>query len=208
MCTLRREALLDCIKTTFKRHCDIRWSSMRQAVATLQKNLPSVHKVLQHMSDTANNWTTDTASRAMILLRRIDYKFVCLLEMWSEVLVKLEYTNKSLQGKRAALEVASSLLSGLANNIEHLHDEGVHKYAAKNVCDSMFIKSKFTLKRLRKVKGMAGEMAEDEAHLICTEKSFALECFKLNDRLKSEIKIRSDIYHTFSSEFPVRKGLK
>ncbi|GBN99842.1 hypothetical protein AVEN_155775-1 [Araneus ventricosus] len=144
--TLRREALLDCIKTTLKRHCDIRWSCRRQAVATPQKNLPSVHKVLQHMTDRANNWTTDTASGAMILLRQIDYKFVCLLEMWSEVLVKLECTNKSLQGKRSALEVASSLLSGLAVDIEHLRDERVHKHAAKNVCDSMSIKSNFTLK--------------------------------------------------------------
>ncbi|GBM07343.1 hypothetical protein AVEN_187884-1 [Araneus ventricosus] len=53
---------LDCIKMIFKRHCDTRWSSRRQAVAALQKNLPSVHKVLQRMTDRPNNWTTDTAS--------------------------------------------------------------------------------------------------------------------------------------------------
>ncbi|GBM14811.1 hypothetical protein AVEN_99856-1, partial [Araneus ventricosus] len=128
--------------------------------------------------------------------------------MWSEVLVKLECTNKSLQGKSAALEVASSLLSALANNIQHLHDEGVHKYAAKakTVCNSMSIKSSFTVKRLRKVKKMAGEMAEDEAHLICAEKSFKLECFKVYDRLISEIKSRSDIYHTISSDFSFLSG--
>ncbi|GBM93070.1 hypothetical protein AVEN_21410-1 [Araneus ventricosus] len=68
--TLRWEALLDCIKTSLKRHCDTRWSSRRQAVTALQENLlPSVHKVLQHVTDRANNWTTDTASDAMILLR-------------------------------------------------------------------------------------------------------------------------------------------
>ncbi|GBN20243.1 hypothetical protein AVEN_177255-1 [Araneus ventricosus] len=203
MSTLRWEALLDCIKTTLKRHCDTRWSSRRQAVTALQKNLSSVHKVLLHMTDRANNWTTDTASGAMILLRQIDYEFMCLLEMWSEVLVKLDYTNKSLQGKSATLDVASSLLSGLAKNIQHLRDEGVRKYEAKakNVCDSMSIKSSFAVKRLRKVKKMSGEMAEDDAHLICTEKSFELECFKVYDRLISEIKSRSDIYHTISSDF-------
>ncbi|GBO33437.1 hypothetical protein AVEN_119250-1 [Araneus ventricosus] len=206
MSTLRREALLNCIKTTLKRHCDIRWSSRRQAVTALQKNLPSVHKLLQHMTDRANNWITDTASGAMILLRQIDYEFVCLLEIWSVVLVKLDCTNKSLQEKSATLDVASSLLSGLAKNIQHLHDEGVHKYAAKNVCDSMSIKSSFTHKRLKKVKGMAGEMAGDEVHLICAEKSFELECFKLYDRLISEIKSRSDIYHTISSDFSFLSG--
>ncbi|GBL91765.1 hypothetical protein AVEN_71400-1 [Araneus ventricosus] len=85
MSTLRWETLLDCIKTTLKRYCDTRWSSRRQAVTALQNNQPSVHKILQHMTDRANNWTTDTASGAIILLRQIDYKFVCLLEMWLEM---------------------------------------------------------------------------------------------------------------------------
>ncbi|GBL97490.1 hypothetical protein AVEN_162952-1 [Araneus ventricosus] len=94
MSTLRWEALLDCIKTTLKRHCDTRWSSRRQAVTALQENhLPSVHKVLQHVTDRANNWTTDTASDAMILLRQIDYEFVCLLEMWSEVQLNRDIAN-------------------------------------------------------------------------------------------------------------------
>ncbi|GBN89160.1 hypothetical protein AVEN_214766-1 [Araneus ventricosus] len=96
--------------------------------------------------------------------------------MWAEVLVKLDCTNKSLQGKSANLDVASSFLSCLAKNIQHLRDEGVPKYAgkAKNICDSMSNESSFTVKRLRKVKRMTGEMAEDEAHLICAEKSFEL----------------------------------
>ncbi|GBM30429.1 hypothetical protein AVEN_203006-1 [Araneus ventricosus] len=61
-----------------------------------QPNWLDGHGTIQHMIDRANNWTTKTASGAMVLLRRIDYEFVCLLEMWSEVLVKLDYTNKSL----------------------------------------------------------------------------------------------------------------
>ncbi|GBM02951.1 hypothetical protein AVEN_269865-1 [Araneus ventricosus] len=160
------------------------------------------------MTDRVNNWTTDTVFGAMILLRQIDYEFVCLSEIWSEVLVKLDCTNKSLQGKSATLYVASSLLTGWAKNIQHLPDEGVHKYAdkAKNVCDSMSIKSSFTVKRLRQVKRMAGEIAEDEAHLVCAEKSFELECFKVYDRLISEIKSRSDICHTISSDFSFLSG--
>ncbi|GBN13070.1 hypothetical protein AVEN_113846-1 [Araneus ventricosus] len=65
----------------------------------------------------------------------------------------------------------------------------------------MSIKSSFTLK-IKKGKGMAG----DEAQLICAEKSFELECFKLYDRLISEIKSRSDIYHTISSDFSFLSG--
>ncbi|GBM24184.1 hypothetical protein AVEN_4938-1 [Araneus ventricosus] len=96
----------------------------------------------------------------MIHLRQIDYEFVCLLEMCFEVLVKLDCTNKSLQGSSATIDVAPSLLSGLAKNIQHLREEEVHKHAAKakDVCDSMSIKRSFTIKRLRKVKRMAGEM--------------------------------------------------
>ncbi|GBM48142.1 Cathepsin L [Araneus ventricosus] len=68
---------------------------------------------------------------------------------------------------------------------------------ARKVCESMPMKRSFTVKRLRKVK----RMAEDEAHSICAEKSFELKCFKVYDRLISEIKSRSDIYHTISSDF-------
>ncbi|GBM96053.1 hypothetical protein AVEN_111447-1 [Araneus ventricosus] len=82
--------------------------------ASCANRVPSIQKVLQHMTDRDNKWTTDTASGAMILLRQTDYEFVCLLEMWSEVLVKLYCTNKSLQRKSATLDVASSLLSGYA----------------------------------------------------------------------------------------------
>ncbi|CAL1298137.1 unnamed protein product [Larinioides sclopetarius] len=128
--------------------------------------------------------------------------------MWSEVLVNLDCTNKSLQGKSATIDVTSSLLSGLAKSIQYLRDEGVQKYTdkAKNVCDSMSIKSIFSIKRLRKVKRMAGEMTQDEAHLICAEKSFKLECFKVYDKLISEIETRSDIYHTIFSDFNFLSG--
>ncbi|CAL1300149.1 unnamed protein product [Larinioides sclopetarius] len=128
--------------------------------------------------------------------------------MWSEVLVKLDCFNKSLQGKSATIDVTSNLLSGLAKSIQYLSDEGVQKYTdkAKNVCDSMSIKSIFSIRRLRKVKRMAGETTQDEAHLICAEKSFKLECFKVYDKLISEIVTKSDIYHTISSDFNFLSG--
>ncbi|GBM11565.1 hypothetical protein AVEN_180126-1 [Araneus ventricosus] len=53
---------------------------------------------------------------------------------------------------------------------------------------------------------MAGEVAEDQAHFICAKKSFQLECLKAYDRLISEIKSRSDIYHTISSDFSFLSG--
>ncbi|GBN93649.1 hypothetical protein AVEN_259050-1 [Araneus ventricosus] len=157
MSSLSWEALLDCMKTTLKTHCDTRWSSRRQAVTALQKNLPSVHK------------------------------------------------------ENATLDIELSLLSGLSKNIKHLRDKAVHNLRdeaakVKTVCDSMPIRSSFTVKGLRKVKKMAGEMAEYEAHLICAEKSFELECFKVYDRLISEIKSRSDIYHTAFSDFSFLSG--
>lgn len=206
--TLRWEALIGCLKTTLKRHCDTRWSSRRQAVTALKKNLSSVHKVLQNMADRDNDWNTDTLSGAMKLLRQIDYEFVCLLEMWSDVLISLDCTNKSLQGKGTTLDVASSLLSGLAKKVEDLRKEGIKKYTekAKAICDSMAIQSSFAVKRLRKVKRMAGETAEDEAHLLSSDKSFEIECYTVFDRIVSEMEKRAHIYHTVSSDFSFLSG--
>lgn len=106
------------------------------------------------MADRTNDWNTDTVSGAMKLLKQIDYEFVCLIEMWSEVLISLDCTNKSLQGKTITLDVTSSLLSGLAKKIESIRKVGITKYIekAKLVCDTMKIPSGFSPKRLRKVK--------------------------------------------------------
>ncbi|XP_054267047.1 52 kDa repressor of the inhibitor of the protein kinase-like [Macrosteles quadrilineatus] len=206
--TIRWEALLDCVKTTLKRHCETRWSSRRQAVTALQKNLPSVFKVLQNMADRSNNWNSDTTCGATNLLRQIDFEFVCLLEIWTDVLISLDCTNKSLQGKTVTLDVASSLLSGLAKQIQHLREQGVQKYIdnAKLICTSMSIDSSFAEKRLRRVKKMSGEMAEDEAHLISSEKIFERECYSVFDKLMSEMDNRSHIYHNISSDFSFLSG--
>lgn len=120
------------------------------------------------MADRNNNWNSDTTCGAMNLLRQIDFEFVCLLEIGTDVLISLDCTNKSLQGKTVTHDIASSLLSGLAKKIKYLREQGVRKYTdkAKLICASMSIKHSFTEKRLGRVKKMAGEMAEDEAHLI------------------------------------------
>lgn len=206
--TLRWEALLGALKTTLKRHCDTRWSSRRQAVIALKNNLLSVHNILQNMADRDNDWNTDTVSGAIKLLNHIDYEFVCLLEMWSDVLISLDYTNKSLQGKSITLDAASSLLTGLAKKVEDLRKEGTKKYTekAKATCGSLEITSCFRVKRLRKVKRMAGEMAEDESHLLSAEKSFERECFVVFDRISSEMDKRANIYHSVSSDFNFLSG--
>jgi hypothetical protein len=145
--------LLSCLKTTLKRHCDTRWSSKRQAVTAVEKNLKSVHMLLQDMALTSkDNWNAETVSGAINFLKQIDFKFVCLLQMWCDVLSKIDCTNKSLQEKSITLDVAASLLSGLTKTIQFLRDEGVQKYTtkAKVVCDDIGIESSFPMKRPEK----------------------------------------------------------
>lgn len=143
-------------------------------MTALQNNLPSVVKVLQKMADRNNNWNSDTTCGAMNLLRQIDFEFVSHLEIWTDVLISFDCTNKSLQGKTVTLDIASSLLSGLAKKIKYLRKQGVRKYTdkAKLICASMSIKNSFAEKRLGRVKKIAGKMAEDEAHLISPDKTF------------------------------------
>jgi len=108
--TTRWEALLSCLKTTLKRHCDTKWFSKRQAVTAVEKNLKSVHMLLQDMALTSkDNWNAETVSGAINFLKQIDFKFVCLLQMWCDVLSKMDCTNKSLQEKSITLDVAASI---------------------------------------------------------------------------------------------------
>ena len=78
--TSRWNMLKNVINITLKKHSDIRWSSKKQAISALHTNIISITMILKQMRDTTN-MNYDTIDGCNQILRLIDLKFLCLLNI-------------------------------------------------------------------------------------------------------------------------------
>ena len=65
----------------------------RQAITSVEKNMKGLYTALQKMTNN-QEWNNDTVYGASSIIKNIDFKFICLLHMWSEILISVDYTNK------------------------------------------------------------------------------------------------------------------
>ena len=85
--------------------------------------LVNVHFVFHKMS-TDKSMNSDTASGAKRLLKAVglDFKFICLLCMWSRILTPSDRINKSLQAKHLSVLDASKMVKRLVDTLKNLRD--------------------------------------------------------------------------------------
>ena len=57
-----------------------------------------------------NIWNSNTVFGVMHILNQTDFEFVCFLQMWSEVLITIDFT---LKAKDILLDLAAKLVEGL-----------------------------------------------------------------------------------------------
>lgn len=113
--------LKNVINVTLKKHSDIRWSLKKRAISTLHTNIISIAMILKQMRDTTN-MNYDTIDGCNKILRLIDLKFLCLLNIWNKILTHIDKINKSLQTKDITIDMASKMLNGLYDSIQEIRD--------------------------------------------------------------------------------------
>lgn len=64
----------------------------------------------------------ETKSTAKNLLQLINFDFLCLLNIWNQILSSIDRVNQALQNKSLSLEKASNLLLGLKNGLQEIRD--------------------------------------------------------------------------------------
>jgi len=64
----------------------------------------------------------DTNDGCNQILRLIDIKFLCLLNIWNKILTHIDKINKFLQTKDITIDMASKMLNGLYNSIQEIRD--------------------------------------------------------------------------------------
>ncbi|XP_025414186.1 zinc finger MYM-type protein 1-like [Sipha flava] len=100
--TTRWKILMDTLKISLKGHSDTRWASKAQAVKAMNSQIKEVFKVLQNISDSELN--LETKSTAKNLLQLINFDFLCLLNIWNQILSSIDRVNQALQNKSLSLE--------------------------------------------------------------------------------------------------------
>ena len=183
-------------------HSDTRWTSRAAAVNALFEQLVNVHSVLHKMS-TDKSVNSDTASGAKRLLKAVDFKFICLLCMWSRILTLIDRINKSLQAKHLSVLDASKMVKGLVDTLTNLRDSESSDVLskAKDVAQKLDLEPVFSTKRKRKVKRLFDELAEDENQTLSDEQMLDKDCKSVFDSIIGHISWRYASLHAVATDF-------
>ena len=100
----------------------------------LHTQIIDVFKLLLDISQDSS-LNAETVSGTKDLVEQIDLTFICLLDIWYQILSLIDWVNRSLQAKNISLDVASKQLRGLIASIQMLHDKGV-----KGIIESVKVK--------------------------------------------------------------------
>ena len=135
---------------------------------------------------------SDTASGAKRLLKAVDFKFICLLCMWSRILTLIDRINKSLQAKHLSVLDASKMVKGLVDTLKNLRDSESSDVLikAKDVAQKLDLEPVFSTKRKRKVKRLFDELAKDENQTPSDEQMLDKDCKSVFDSIIGHISWR------------------
>lgn len=119
--TNRWTILMKTLKVSLKGHSDTRWSSKSNAIKSLNTQIKEVYGVLQNMI--VNSINAETSYSAQSLLKNIDLKFLFYLDVWNQILGKIDRVTKALQIKNLTLDKAAILIQGLKNSLQELRNK-------------------------------------------------------------------------------------
>lgn len=112
--TLRWDRLKNTLSITLKRECETRWSSRNDAVKVVFLNVKDIIKLLDDMSNDANENRSTRADALNLYERLMTYDFLYLSKFWHDVLSKIDVTQKRLQNPHI-------LFSDAALDLQSLH---------------------------------------------------------------------------------------
>ncbi len=83
-----------------------RWSAKKKAVCNLHTQIGNVIVVLKDIvSDRSMN--SETVDGAKVILKLIDFKFLALLDFWSQIMTFIDRENMTLQTKALSIDTAA-----------------------------------------------------------------------------------------------------
>ncbi|XP_063777050.1 uncharacterized protein LOC134926333 [Pseudophryne corroboree] len=202
--TSRWETLNRILKITLQAQSDTRWSSEASAVRSLSDQLPGVLDELYEIYENSGS-CPEAVSWADELIDQINFKYVCFLIMWRQILSSVDTVSQALQQKGVSVDQAAKLIGRLVNVLQQMREEGVDPIMkeAANLAQSMDLPVEFPVKR--KITIHKNE-AKDEDFDTTNEQDFRRRFINLIDALIARFKWRCEILTEISSDFEFLTG--
>jgi hypothetical protein len=111
-----------------KGHSNTRRSSKYNSIHAFRTQLPQILKTLHTIAEGTDEWrtyTSDSISSAKIILKMINFEFICLLVVWHHLFRSIDNVNRILQEKTVSIEVASKHLQGLVNFLNYFRQNQI-----------------------------------------------------------------------------------
>ena len=150
----------------------------------------------------------ETLCGAKELIKQFDFVFLCLLDLWYQILSLIDRENQSLQSKNISVDTASKHLSGLAKSIQNLKEQGIDNIisAPEVMTNKIKIHPDFADKSKRKAKRATLEEAEDESNLLTPVNDFQRQSNTVFDSILTQLQWRFETMSKVSSNFNFLSG--
>ncbi|XP_065654874.1 uncharacterized protein LOC136081484 [Hydra vulgaris] len=158
--------------------CETRWASRIDALKSLRHQLRSEIKIERDNTSFRKLLEYRTTCIFRALLQKIDFKFVCCLITWYNVLSQIEITSKSLQEVNLNIPQAVSLISNTLEYVkDYRTDEQLQKMleTARKLSVELDIEPEFEKKNGRTKKRMVAYESEEES--MTEENNFKINFF-------------------------------
>lgn len=166
---------------TLKRLSDTRWASRKRAVESVVSSFPAICKALRRIArgDITNCTGTALAEANGLLATLTAFEFIFLLCFWNKVLNIVFRLSNYLQGSKIDLITATHLINACCLELSELRDEQEFssiEREAKRLARRAGADTKYTCKRIRRVKRFHDERVSDES-LTDMRYKFKVETF-------------------------------
>lgn len=184
-----------------------RWESRIDAIKPLRYQLGEVYDALVDISLDGNRDKLSQHEAKCLATRITDFKFMCSIIIWHDILSKVNVVSKMLQSPNLHLADCDDLLSEVLDFLQHYRsDENFSKVIdqAKGLASELEVDPCFrpaTAVRLRRKKKNFDYEANDEA-LIDPQKKFQVEFFNfVIDTATSSIRERFELLRSHNKNF-------
>lgn len=171
-------------KLTLKKVCDTRWESRINAIRPIRYQFEELYNALSYIKDDINlTGTHGLQTKAYVLLKNIcDFKFICSIIIWYDVLSIVNPVSKQLQSIQYDIQISVKSLSEIIEFLKEYRRNGFFKVklAAKEIASVIGISEEFpqdhqVRKRLKKTN--FSYKNKDDSPLHNPEKKFEVDFF-------------------------------
>lgn len=125
---------------TLKPLSETRWESRIDALKPLKNNLGDIYEALIEISEDGNSDIKVTAES--LGNKILDFKFICILLVWYDILEKINIASKYLQGQRINLSAGIEILENTKKNLVSMRTDDIFN---AYICEAERIASKLEI---------------------------------------------------------------